>query len=115
MWKLALILGLISTPALAAHTKDAVVYDSKTKIVLMVVVPTDDKELNDSAYNLKGTVQIQVPHVEGKGYSDQIDEAINQVIDIKGPRQLTDNKAEGLLLSFGADDTNVSLTTLKGE
>lgn len=101
------ILSLFSSPVLAAHINDAVIYDEDTKIVLMVVVPDDDNELDDPAYNLKGSVQIRVPHHDGKNYIDQIDSAVNQVIGIKGPRQvISDSRA---ILNRQGDDPHAEL------
>jgi hypothetical protein len=52
----------VATPALAGHTQDAVVYDPATGYVQQIVIPTDDSELNDPAFNPPGMVQVRVPH-----------------------------------------------------
>lgn len=59
---LALLLSALATPALAGHTQDAVVYDPATGYVQQVIIPTDDSELNDPAFNPPGMVQVRVTH-----------------------------------------------------
>jgi hypothetical protein len=43
-----------------AHTQDAVIVDA-TGIVHMVVIPDDDSELDDPAFNAPGMSQLRVP------------------------------------------------------
>ena len=43
------------------HTLDAVVYDPATGIVQMLVMPDDDSDLDDPAFNPPGMVQVRVP------------------------------------------------------
>ena len=47
-----------------AHTLDAVIVDADGA-VHMVVVPDDDRELDDPSFNPDGYTQIRVPHIEG--------------------------------------------------
>ena len=56
-----------------AHTQDAVVYDPATGLVIMAVIPDDDSQLAQAAFNPPGTQQALVPHVAG---SDPIAAAI---------------------------------------
>lgn len=44
-----------------AHTVDAVVYDPLTGFLQMLVIPDDDKQLDDPAYNPPGMVHLRVP------------------------------------------------------
>ena len=44
-----------------AHTVDAIVYDPSTMIIQMIVMPDDDSELADPAFNPPGMTQLQVP------------------------------------------------------
>lgn len=48
-----------------AHTKDAVVIDALTGLVMMLVVPDDDAQLDYPSYNPIGSLQIRVPHQPG--------------------------------------------------
>lgn len=80
-----LVALLTSTPAWAAHTLDAVIYDPGTRVVQMVVIPDDDRELDDLAFNPKGMVQARVNHQDG---ADPIDQLIAAVPTVKGPKQL---------------------------
>lgn len=80
-------LGLVAvaaTPALAAHTQDAVIYDTASGVVRMVVVPSDDSELTDPAMTPPGTAMVRVAHVDGR---DQIAAARAIVPSIMGPIQ----------------------------
>jgi len=44
-----------------AHTQDAVIYDPLTGNVAMIVIPDDDTQLGDPAFNPKGLTQLRVP------------------------------------------------------
>lgn len=43
-----------------AHTQDAILYDPGGNLC-MIVIPDDDKQLNDPAYNLPGLTQLRIP------------------------------------------------------
>jgi hypothetical protein len=43
------------------HTVDAVIHDG-TGILWMIVIPDDDRQLDDPSFNPPGGVQIRVPH-----------------------------------------------------
>lgn len=43
-----------------AHTQDAIVY-GPGGILWMIVIPTDDSELDDPAFNPPGATQLRVP------------------------------------------------------
>lgn len=49
-----------------AHTLDACCYDADGNIGL-IVIPTDDSQLDDPAYNLLGMTQLRVPRLDGLG------------------------------------------------
>lgn len=44
-----------------AHTLNALVYDPATGIVQMAVIPDDDSQLSDPAFNPPGMVHVRVP------------------------------------------------------
>lgn len=44
-----------------AHTKDAIIYDPNNGCVLMVVIPEDDRQLDDPSFNPLGMVHVRVP------------------------------------------------------
>jgi hypothetical protein len=44
-----------------AHTVDAVVYDPATGYLQMIVIPDDDRQLSDPAFNPPGMTQLRVP------------------------------------------------------
>lgn len=44
-----------------AHTQDAVIYDDNG-VICMIVIPDDDAELNDLAYNPPNWTHLRVPH-----------------------------------------------------
>lgn len=44
-----------------AHTHNAVCYDARGNLAL-IVVPDDDAQLSDPAFNLAGTTQLRIPH-----------------------------------------------------
>ena len=44
-----------------AHTVDAIVYDPTTNYLQMIVIPDDDSQLNDPAFNPPNMVQLRVP------------------------------------------------------
>ncbi len=71
----------------ATHTTDAVIYDSSTKRVVMVVCPTNDAELNDPAFHPPGTTRVLVAHAAG---IDPVSTAIgaNALAGIMGPKQI---------------------------
>ncbi len=58
----ALLIATWAQPSLADHTQDAVVYDPATGYVQQIIIPTDDSELSDPAFNPPGMVQVRVPH-----------------------------------------------------
>jgi hypothetical protein len=79
---LGFLLTLLAGPALAAHTQDAVIYDPNTKVVIAVVVPDDDKQLNDPAFNPPGMVQVRVTHIPS---TDPVTTATAQVPALQLP------------------------------
>ena len=50
-----------------AHTVDAVVYDPTTGYLQMIVIPTNDSELDDPSFNPPGMVQLRVPLLAAVG------------------------------------------------
>lgn len=47
-----------------AHTHDAVIHDGNG-VLCMIVIPDDDSQLGDAAFNPPGWVQVRVPHRPG--------------------------------------------------
>jgi len=46
------------------HTRDAIVYDPNTLIMQMIIIPDDDDELRDPAFNPPGMAQLHVDRLD---------------------------------------------------
>lgn len=83
-----------------AHTKDAVVYDPITGIIQMVIIPDDDAQLADPAYNPPGMRQLRLDRVKTKGSAGEVTDAIlHQArqfdLSVKLPRLVSKSNASG--------------------
>ena len=52
-----------------AHTQDAIVYDPATNYLQMIIIPDDDAQLADPAFNPPGMLQLRVPRLSAMAVS----------------------------------------------
>ncbi len=91
---LAVAIGLFApTLAVAAHTQDAVVYDPNTMVIQMAIVPDDDTQLDQAAFNPPSMIQMRFQHVDG---ADPIDVAVSQNPSLIGPKQIQQQRQQQL-------------------
>jgi hypothetical protein len=53
-----------------AHTEDAVIVDA-TGVVHMIVIPDDDSQLSDPAFNPAGHTHLRIAHVPARGHVER--------------------------------------------